>query len=67
MKAFKASEVTPLLVADRELMERWKQAAKEEKLIAKSKGGENWVVVADEELASVLEQKGLKATPWEEA
>ncbi len=67
MKAFRAREVTPLLVADRGLMERWKQAAAEEKLVARSRKGENWVLVLDEELARELVARGLSFEEWEEA
>lgn len=67
MKAFRAREVTPLLVADRGLMERWKQAAAEEKLVARSRKGENWVLVLDEELARDLVARGLSFEEWEEA
>jgi len=67
VKAFRAREVTPLLVADRKLMERWKRAAAEEKLIARSRKGENWVLVLDEELARDLVARGLSFEEWEEA
>ncbi len=67
MKAFRAREVTPLLVADRGLMERWKQAAAEEKLVARSRKGENWVLVLDEQLARELVARGLSFEEWEEA
>jgi len=67
VKAFRAREVTPLLVADRGLMERWKQAAAEEKLVARSRKGENWVLVLDEELARDLVARGLSFEEWEEA
>ena len=67
MKAFRAREVTPLLFADPKLMERWKQAAAEEKLVARSRGGENWVLVLDEELALDLVARGLSFEEWEEA
>ena len=67
MKAFRAREVTPLLVADRGLMERWKQAAAEEKLVARSRKGENWVLVLEEELARDLVARGLSFEEWEEA
>jgi len=67
MKAFRAREVTPHLVADRALMERWKQAAAKEKLIARSEDGENWVIVKDPELAETLIARGLAFEEWEEA
>ncbi len=67
MKAFLAQDVAGLLVSDPKLMERYKRAAAEEKLIAKSKGGKNWVLVLDDELARLLAQKGLKPVPWEDA
>ncbi len=67
MKAIRAREVTPLLVADRDLMERWKRAAAEEKLVARSKGGENWVIVKDPDLVEILKQRGLSFEEWEEA
>ncbi len=67
MKAFRAREVTPLLVADRGLMERWKQAAAEEKLVARSRKGENWVLVLNEALAQNLVARGLSFEVWEEA
>jgi hypothetical protein len=67
MKAFPAQDVAGVLVGDRKLMERYKKAAAEEKLIAKSKDGRNWVLVLDDELAQMLEKKGLKPVPWEDA
>jgi len=66
MKAFLANRVTPLLVSDRALMERWKKAAASEKLIAKSKDGQNWVIVLDEDLAKTLIERGLPYEEWEE-
>jgi len=67
VKAFRAREVTPLLAEDRSLMERWKQAAQREALLARSLEGENWVVVRDEALAKELIERGLAAREWEEA
>ncbi len=67
MKAFLAQDVAGLLVRDPKLMARYKRAAAEEKLIAKSKDGKNWVLVLDDELAQMLEKKGLKPVPWEGA
>jgi len=67
VKAFEASRVTPLLATDRDLMERWKKAAAEEKLIARSKDGKNWVIVLDEALVETLAARGLSAVEWGEA
>jgi len=67
VKAFRAGDVTPLLVADRTLMERWKRAAAEEKLLARGRKGTNWVVVLDEDLAQELVRRGLAFEEWEEA
>ncbi len=67
MKAFRAREVTPLLVRDKELMARWKRAAAEDRLIAKSAGGENWVLVLDQALVEELVRRGLVPREWEEA
>jgi len=64
MKAFKAKQVTPLLAGDQQLMQLWKEAAGEDKIVAFKKDGENWVGVKDEALVAVLESRGAKGEPW---
>lgn len=60
MKRYPAHKVTPLLVAHPDLMEAWKEAAKEGKIRAKSLGKENVVIVEDPGLIARLEALGLK-------
>ncbi len=60
MKRFPAHKVTPLLVQYPDLMEAWKEAAREGRLLAETRGGQNWVVVADPGLLARLEALGLK-------
>jgi len=64
MKAFKAHQVTPLLVADEQLMKMWKEAAGADKIVAFQKEGENWVGVKDAALVALLEARGVKGEPW---
>lgn len=64
MKAYPARRVTPLLVGDTHLMQLWKEAAGEDKIVAFQKNGENWVGVRDAALVALLEARGLKGEPW---
>jgi len=64
MKAFRAKRITTLLAGDRQLMQLWKEAAGEDKIVAFQKDGENWVGVRDEALVAALESRGAKGEPW---
>jgi hypothetical protein len=63
VRRYPAHKVTPLLVAHPDLMEAWKEAAKEGKLRAKTLGRENVVLVEDPALIARLEALGLKGEP----
>ncbi len=64
MKAFLAKQVTPLLMGDTHLMQLWKEAAGEDKIVAFQKNGENWVGVKDADLVLLLESRGIKGKTW---
>ncbi|WP_347240422.1 hypothetical protein [Thermus sp.] len=66
MRRYPAHKVTPLLVAHPDLMEAWKEAAKEGKLRAKTLGRENVVLVEDPALIARLEALGLRGEPVKE-
>ncbi|GAB5603239.1 hypothetical protein FJNA_17650 [Thermus sp. FJN-A] len=63
MKRYPAHKVTPLLVQYPDLMEAWKEAAREGRIQAKTLGRENVVLVADAALIARLEALGLKGEP----
>jgi len=63
VKRYPAHKVTPLLVAHPDLMEAWKEAAKEGRIRAKTLGRENVVIVEDPALIARLEALGLKGEP----
>lgn len=60
MKRFPAHRITALLQQDPGLMARWKEAAREGRLRAETRGGQNWVLVADPALIAHLEALGLQ-------
>jgi hypothetical protein len=66
VRRYPAHKVTPLLVAHPDLMEAWKEAAKEGKLRAKTLGRENVVLVEDPALIARLEALGLRGEPVKE-
>ncbi|MGC8877483.1 hypothetical protein [Thermus sp.] len=66
MRRYPAHKVTSLLVRYPDLMEAWKEAAKEGKLRAKTLGRENVVLVEDPALIARLEALGLRGEPVKE-
>lgn len=66
MRRYPAHKVTALLVAHKDLMEAWKEAAREGRIRAKTPGRENVVLVEDPALIARLEALGLRGEPVKE-
>ncbi|GAA5335797.1 MULTISPECIES: hypothetical protein [Thermus] len=65
MRRYPAHKVTPLLLQHPDLMEAWKEAAREGRLRAETRGKENLVVVEDPALVARLKALGLEGEPVE--
>ncbi|GAA6755642.1 hypothetical protein QT17_08615 [Thermus sp. 2.9] len=65
MRRYPAHKVTPLLLRHPDLMEAWKEAAREGRLRAETRGKENFVVVEDPALQARLKALGLEGEPVE--